>query len=28
VRTVTIFADTPFPAPGNAEFDAYALRES
>lgn len=27
VRTVTTFADTPFPAPGDAQFDAYALRE-
>ena len=27
-RTVTTFADTPFPAPGDAAFDAYALRES
>jgi len=27
IRTVTIFADTPFPAPGDTEFDAYALRE-
>lgn len=26
-RTVTIFADTPFAAPGDAEFEAYALRE-
>ncbi len=27
VRTVTVFAKTPFPAPVDAEFDAYALRE-
>jgi len=27
IRTVTVFADTPFPAPGDAEFEAYALRE-
>lgn len=27
VRTVEVFADTPFEAPGNAEFDAYAIRE-
>lgn len=26
-RTVTIFAKTPFSAPGDAEFDAYAMRE-
>ena len=26
-RTVTIFSSTPFPAPGDARFDAYALRE-
>lgn len=27
IRTVTIFAETPFSAPGDAEFDAYARRE-
>jgi len=27
IRTVTIFGVTPFPAPGNAEFGAYATRE-
>ena len=27
VRTVKTFAETPFSAPGDAEFDAYALRE-
>jgi hypothetical protein len=26
VRTVTIFAETPFPAPGDAAVDVYALR--
>jgi hypothetical protein len=26
-RTVMVFAATPFPAPGDAEFAAYALRE-
>lgn len=28
VRTVEVFAETPFPAPSNAEFAAYALRGS
>lgn len=28
IRTVTIFAETPFPAPGNAEFEVYALKEN
>jgi hypothetical protein len=27
VRTVTIIADTPFPAPGDARIDVYALRQ-
>ena len=27
VRKIEVFADTPFQAPGDAEFDAYALRE-
>jgi hypothetical protein len=27
IRTVSVFAETPFPAPGDAEFAAYAVRE-